>query len=160
MKITDDRPRFNNVSHRPVFFPHPMSPNWFHLGSFCAPVARQVEPIQRPSGIYLGPFNDSKRPGEAQHVAEAVIRVIRTTTTCITDPNRTTPTRAAIPSDARRRSRSLDTRWTYQRCTAHQQEALIMNEPTGLVPDRGKTLHTTPNTTRPEPSHPSSCIFV
>ena len=163
MKTTDDRPRFGNVNHRPVFFPLPMSPNWFHLGSSCAPIARQVEPVQRPLGVYLGPFNGSTKTGKTQNEAETIIRVIRTTTACVTDPYRTTSTRAAIHSDARRRRRSLDTRWTYPRRTtngerhtydtqntAHQQETLIMNEPTGLIPDRGKTLHTTPTTTKTE----------
>ena len=39
-QLVDDRPRFQNVRDRPVFFP--ASPEWFHLGSHNAPLARDV----------------------------------------------------------------------------------------------------------------------
>ena len=118
---TEDGPGFNNANPRPVFLPLPMNPNWSHPGISCAPIARQMEPVQRPPGVYLNPFNDSTK-SETQDVAETSIRVTRTT-------------------------RTRETRHT-----AHQKEAYIMNKPTRLIPDRGKKLHTKPNTTRPEPS--------
>ena len=122
MKTTaDDRPGFNNVNPRPIFLPLPMNPNWSHPGASCAPIARQAEPVQRPSGVYLSPFDDSTE-SKVQDAAETVIRVIQATTKSET------------------------------RHTAHQREAYIMNKPTRLIPDRGKRLHTKPNTTRPEPS--------
>jgi hypothetical protein len=39
-QLVDDRPRFRNVKDRPVFFP--ASPEWFHLGSYDAPLVRDV----------------------------------------------------------------------------------------------------------------------
>ena len=157
-KTTNDRPRFDNVNHRPVFLP--MSPDYFHLGSHCAPIARQVEPLQRPPGVYLGPFDGGTQLGEVRHTAETVIRLIRTDMTRETDPDQTTPTYAAVSSDARWKNRGLDTRRMCQRCTTNgkhrtrkthhttrQQEAHVMNKPTRLIPDRGKNLHAKPNTT-------------
>ena len=41
---------------RPVFIP--TSRDWFHLGSRDTLLVRQVEVIQRPTGTYIGPFND------------------------------------------------------------------------------------------------------
>ena len=37
-RLFDDRPRFQNVKDRPVFFP--TNPEWFHLGSYDAPLVR------------------------------------------------------------------------------------------------------------------------
>ena len=47
-------------SNRPVF--NPMSSDWFHLGSWDAPLVRQAEPVVRPAGNYIGPFNDEIFP--------------------------------------------------------------------------------------------------
>ena len=75
-QTADDRPRFDDVQDRPVFFP--VSPEWFHLGSQCAPIARQVEPIIRPAGTYLGPFNGGTQTDGTRRATETIIRAIRT----------------------------------------------------------------------------------
>ena len=75
-QTADDRPSFDGVQDRPVFFP--VNPEWFHLGSQCAPIARQVEPIARPAGTYLGPFNGGTQTGGTRRATETIIRAIRT----------------------------------------------------------------------------------
>ena len=39
---------------RPVFFP--TDRGWYYLGARDAPTVRQIETIQRPPGVYIGPF--------------------------------------------------------------------------------------------------------
>ena len=39
---------------RPVFFP--TDRGWYYLGARDAPTVRQIETVQRPSGVYIGPF--------------------------------------------------------------------------------------------------------
>ena len=177
-QTADDRPRFDNVKQRPVFFP--MSPDWFHLGSHCAPIARQVEPMQRPMGVYLGPFDGGTQSGGIQRATETITRVIRTSsaaTYCThneANHNQPTPTYATIPFDAGRKGEDPDicrqlrnNRTTQQNdpkakhtrkhhtdntCHAiHKQEAHISDQPTGLIPDRGKNIHNT-RQTRPAPN--------
>ena len=43
-----------NKQNRPIFFP--IDRNWYYLGARNAPTVRQVEIVQRPPGIYIGPF--------------------------------------------------------------------------------------------------------
>ena len=74
-QTVDDNPSFNSVQDRPVFFP--VNPEWFHLGSHCAPLARQVEFITRPANTYIGPFNNGTQTGGTQSTTEAIIRTVR-----------------------------------------------------------------------------------
>ena len=43
-----------NKRNRPIFFP--IDRNWYYLGARDAPTVRQAEIIQRPPGVYIGPF--------------------------------------------------------------------------------------------------------
>ena len=47
-------------SERPVFIP--MSSDWFYLGSLDPPSVQRAEPVIRPAGIYIGPFNNEIFP--------------------------------------------------------------------------------------------------
>ena len=42
---------------RPIFIP--IDRNWYHLRARNAPLVRQSEFIQRPPGVYIGPFNNA-----------------------------------------------------------------------------------------------------
>ena len=42
-RLFDDRPRFQNVKDRPMFFP--TKPEWFHLGSYDAPLVRDMRKL-------------------------------------------------------------------------------------------------------------------
>ena len=52
-----------NKRDRPIFIP--IDRNWYHLGARDAPSVRQAEIIQRPPGIYIGPFT---KPLPIKHV--------------------------------------------------------------------------------------------
>ena len=39
-----------------------MSSDWFHLGCQDAPLVQQAEPVIRPAGIFIGPFNNEIFP--------------------------------------------------------------------------------------------------
>ena len=42
---------------RPIFIP--IDRNWYYPGARDTPSVRQAEIIQRPPGVYIGPFNDT-----------------------------------------------------------------------------------------------------
>jgi hypothetical protein len=71
-QLVDDRPRFQNVKDRPVFFP--TSPEWFHLGSYDAPLVRDVRgpaPLVEWSNSPLGGFGvrtERQTYGESEHL--------------------------------------------------------------------------------------------
>ena len=50
---------------RPIFIP--IDRNWYHLGAQNAPSVRQTEIMQRPPGVYIGPFTGAP---PAENVAD------------------------------------------------------------------------------------------
>ena len=75
-QTTDDCPSPISARDRPVFFP--IDPGWYHLGSHCAPIARQVESITRPANTYIGPFDNGTQTGGTHGMTEGIIRAVRT----------------------------------------------------------------------------------
>jgi hypothetical protein len=71
-QLVDDRPRFQTIKNRPVFFP--ASPEWFHLGSYDAPLVgdlRRLAPLVEWSNSPLGGFGDGtgrQTSGESEHL--------------------------------------------------------------------------------------------
>ena len=72
-QLVDDRPRFQNVKDRPMFLP--TSPEWFHLGSYDAPLVRDVRGLSIRQGKRGARREESPSGGGGEDLRNVIYRL-------------------------------------------------------------------------------------